>query len=250
MASKLDIKRAYRRRLRLESAGDSDPYWENVSFLLSADGLENGSQAIEDLSDGGAALTIADVSVDTSVAAVSSGSFSFGDTTTRSIYRASGAVDWLKKDEDWTIECFLRQNALTAHPIAGAWDWTTDSTGRSWVVYVDSAGKVTYYVTASNTTAAFIASSIACDTIDVFNHIVVQNNSDSIEIYVDGTLVNTPAPIGATPQTPGTPTFVVGGTHNEPTNGANGYMDQLRITKGVARYSDGYTVPTAPFPTQ
>jgi hypothetical protein len=34
------------------------------------------------------------------------------------------------------------------------------------------------------------------------------------------------------------------------TTSFHGYMDELRITKGVARYSADFAAPTAPFPSQ
>jgi hypothetical protein len=47
----------------------------------------------------------------------------------------------------------------------------------------------------------------------------------------------------------GTSRPIIGADGNSPTaNRLNGYVDDYRITKGVARYTSNFTPPTAPFP--
>lgn len=87
-------------------------------------------------------------------------------------------------------------------------------------------------------------------SIDTWYHIAVDRDaSNKFRIYVDGAMIGSataavtifdsaqPLRIGSNPS--------VGGSQF-----VNGYMDELRITKGVARYASdsGYTVPTAAFP--
>jgi hypothetical protein len=40
------------------------------------------------------------------------------------------------------------------------------------------------------------------------------------------------------------------GSYVAGTSSANGYLDDVRITKGYARYTSAFTPPTAPFPTR
>ncbi len=46
-------------------------------------------------------------------------------------------------------------------------------------------------------------------------------------------------------------TLKLGGLSGSPEgyNDLNGYMKGIRVTKGVARYTSNFTVPTGPFPT-
>jgi hypothetical protein len=62
--------------------------------------------------------------------------------------------------------------------------------------------------------------------------------------FLNGVLVNTQT-ISITSKDAGT-TFNIG-TNNNTGNYFNGYIDEVRITKGIARYTSNFTVPSAPF---
>lgn len=76
-------------------------------------------------------------------------------------------------------------------------------------------------------------------------HIAVDRNASNVlRLYVDGavhasatvasTFFNAPSGLG----------FGFSGNYN----GLDGYLDEVRITQGVARYNGAFTPPTAPFP--
>ena len=77
-----------------------------------------------------------------------------------------------------------------------------------------------------------------------WHHIAVTRSSGSVNIWLDGTSVASGTISGAVPTT-GT-TAKVGNYYNGTTNYSfNGYIEDLRITKGLARYTSNFTPPTA-----
>ena len=73
-------------------------------------------------------------------------------------------------------------------------------------------------------------------------------------LFVDGSVVASGANVFAYNLTePGDTNFAIGGRQASPVTDTvgsffNGYISNLRITKGVARYTENFDVPTAPFP--
>jgi hypothetical protein len=73
-------------------------------------------------------------------------------------------------------------------------------------------------------------------------------DNGSARAFVDGTQVGTTETFTA-------PVFTVvgvgvganGNQFNISSQSFNGYIDELRITKGIARYTANFTPPTAPF---
>jgi hypothetical protein len=81
-----------------------------------------------------------------------------------------------------------------------------------------------------------------------WNHVALVRNSGIVTVYLNGISITSftdSADLGATQ------ILTIGATSNATTQGLNGYIDEFRITKGVARYSGtNFAVPTTPFPTR
>lgn len=77
-----------------------------------------------------------------------------------------------------------------------------------------------------------------------WTHIAVQRRGSQISIYAGGSVISSTAS-GAFPNS--TETLVIGANSTKAAFFA-GYIQDLRITKGVARYSGTITPPTEPFP--
>ena len=80
-------------------------------------------------------------------------------------------------------------------------------------------------------------------TKNVWNHIAVSRSGSTIYAFVNGTLVYSGA---------NTTNYIAGplSIASIPTSAGNtvsGYVDDLRITKGVARYTSNFTAPTSAF---
>ena len=86
-------------------------------------------------------------------------------------------------------------------------------------------------------------------TINVWNHAaIVRESTTSIKLYINGILVDTEVipsdlPINNTSNIP----LYVGKTYrNSTSNCYQGYLDEFRISKGIARWTENFTPPTSP----
>jgi len=209
-----------------------DPYFESVSLLLHMDG-SNASTTFVDSSLGNLAVTAngnAQISTAQSKFGGSSGLFDGnGDYLTladSSIWDLSG---------DFTIEAWVKASATGFGPI-----FSTRNTGAAVnpVLYLWDTGVLAwYYNTAARITGT---TNIVGGN---FYHVAVCRSGDSTRLFVNGvqegaTYVNSD-------------TYVADGVWigSIPASNQhfNGYIDDLRVTKGVARYTSNFTPPTLPF---
>ena len=103
-----------------------------------------------------------------------------------------------------------------------------DNTTGRWAIY---------YGTSQSTHGSLVPS------IDTWYHVAYVRSSGTTKLYIDGTEI-----ISVADTTNYTDTnFTVGGWYSN-SYLLNGYIDDLRITKGVARYTAAFTPPTAAFP--
>jgi hypothetical protein len=110
-------------------------------------------------------------------------------------------------------------------------------------IYVNSSSQVSYVVSSADR----ITSASAFST-STWYHIAVARSGTSTKMFVNGTQVGSTYTdstnyLSASRR----PTIAING-FNETAAPLNGYIDDLRITKGVARYVVNFTPPTAAFP--
>jgi hypothetical protein len=105
-------------------------------------------------------------------------------------------------------------------------------------------GKIVVYT--GNPSAAVATDSGSTVNTSQWYHIAVVRNGSTITIYRDGVSVGSGT--SATAHNPSTAsTLIIGGGSNSGFNNYyfNGYIDDLRVTKGYARYTSNFTPPTS-----
>ncbi len=146
---------------------------------------------------------------------------------------------------DFTVEFWLRLNALPgAGPFFTLVDFRPEGTlgGAYGTTYLDgSTAVLTYYANSANQITGTGLST------GVWYHIALARSGTSTRLFLDGTQVgstytdSTNYANGASRPTIGTNAYIPSLGH------LNGYIDDLRITKGVARYTANFTPPAAAF---
>lgn len=184
-------------------------------------------------------VTVGNAQISTSVKKYGTGSMAF-----------DGSGDYLTQPTDsnfgygtgnFTIEFWLYLNATSDQTVVSN---LTSATSVNPHIYYGSTGGIKYY---TNNADRITGGSLSTST---WHHIAVCRSSGSTRLFVNGTQAGSTytdtnnygasAPLGVgTYWSAGAPVT---------TSTLNGYIDDLRITKGYARYTANFTPPTAAFP--
>lgn len=219
-----------------------DALYNNVSLLLHCNG-SNGSTTFTDYSQAPKTVTAngnAQVSTAQSKWGGSSGIFSSGGSLTLASDAAFGFGTG-----DLTIETWVY---LTSNAVSGGstiTDFRASLTGVPWTFFVANTGAGNYIATYLSTTPDVTSGSnyIALNT---WTHVAVTRASGVWRLFIAGVQVGTATnAIDLGSSKPVTIGNVVGGTGT--TANLPGHLDDLRITKGVARYTGTFTPPAAAF---
>lgn len=227
------------------SACPSDPHWANVSLLLHFDG-PHGSTSLVDSSTEAHGLTANGSAVIASISPFSGGTGLYlpSDNSTVSISGGSG-FDF--GTGDFTMELFLRPENYTTNSwaalIGGAnFPNLTDGGFR---LYVRSNAAVYFWrIEGSTSTPVNTTSTVSYQN---WQHIALVRQSNTYRLYINGTQSTSGTPAaGSIVSEPGGLILGSQSTGGQPYS-YRGYMDEVRITKGVARYTANFSPPTQPF---
>ena len=206
-----------------------DPDFASVSLLLHMNGT-NGSTTFTDSSSNAITVTGYFNAQISTAQSKFGGASAYFDGNNDHLLTASSLAPLQMGTGDFTVEAFIRPTSSVASYRA-LLALTSDSIDNFYIV----SGKLQWY--NSGTVAGTIA-------VDTWYHIAASRQGTSMRVFIDGALVNTST--NSNNITLGR--VVVGGPGALNGEWFQGWMDEVRITKGVARYTANFTPPTAPFP--
>lgn len=214
--------------------GEPDPNFANVSLLLHCDGT-NGSTTFTDNSPSPKTVT---VNGNTQISTAQS---KFGGASAL----FDGAGDYIDTPDnsdftfgtgDWTIEFFFRVTSFANTPTLI--DNRFGSYSSDLVIYNNTGNVFTLYLAGANRASS---SSLSTNT---WYHIAVSKASGTTRFFLDGVQQGS----NYTDSNNYAETKFRLGANLNGNNSLDGYMDEMRITKGVARYTANFTPPTVAFP--
>jgi len=184
--------------------------------------------------------TVGDAQIDTAVVKYGTGSMQFDETG--DYLKVPSTDDIALGTGDFTIEGWLY---IGTNPVGNGQGMFQISNG-----YLNSAvrgpaaglnngdGKwAIYYGTSQQTATA------AAPSINTWYHVAYVRNSSTTKLYIDGTEL-----ISVSDSTNYSDTYLTIGGWYSTSYLLNGFIDDFRITKGIARYTSSFTPPTAALP--
>lgn len=224
------------------AAGDSD--FGSVVLLLHGDG-SNGSTTIVDSSSLPKAVTASgNAAISTAQSKFGGASIAFDGTEDYLTIPASTDFDF--GSGDFTLELFFRTSQTTSYTcLVGRDNGAFTSGAYAILLNGPGSGYIQLWNASYSTSSVHLSSSTGGYNDDSWHHLAISRSGSTVKMFVDGVEKASSTWAGAIAAR--TLDLVVG---DDPgySRYFNGYIDDLRITKGVARYTADFTVPSAAFP--
>jgi hypothetical protein len=215
-----------------------DYNYAQVSLLLNGDGT-NGSQVFTDLSSSPKAITnIGSVTVNTTTKKFGTGSIAFSGSNYLTV-PCNPIFDF--GTGDFTLESWVY--VAPSATLQGLFDTRSGQTYTNYIWHFETGPKLCFWLSGTYCTTT---NNIPTNQ---WVHIATVRASGTIKHYVNGVVDNNtgfsqPGTINST-----NTTALIGRLWDTSAYYLNGYIDDFRITKGLARYTQNFTPPTAPLPT-
>jgi hypothetical protein len=230
---KLREAEAMRRAGTWPTATPADPNFSNVTLLMHMDGtgstFTDSSGTPKTITANGNATQSTAQSKFGGVSALFDGS---GD------YLSGATSDATRFPGDFTVEFWA---FVLVHKSFNVWFDCRSAVPSTagFAIASNSSGEMTLF-----TNNVFAITGSSAFTASQWTHFALVRSGSTITLYQGGQSVGTTT--NSTHFSDGT--LAVGISFADINHSVNGYIDELRITKGVARYTANFTPPTAAFP--
>ena len=214
----------------------------NTKLMLHCDGANGGTTFTDSTFSPKTVTVVGNTHTDTAVKKFGTASAEFDGTTDK--LTVASTADFNPYGVDFTVDFWVNVDSF-----AHTYDWligNSQANYSGWDIQLEqSGGKINFLVGNGssweiNTVSSGTGYAILTDT---WYHIAVVKNGTAWAMYVDGTSRATGTAAGHDY----TALLEMGGSTLFSGRDFDGYMDEVRISKGVARWTSNFTVPDAPY---
>ena len=221
----------------------SDPYYDKVSLLLPMTGSNNSTNIVDDSKHNHNVTLVGNVKVVSSESWFGNGSAVFDGTSDNLVIQNNSVFDLT--NQDWTIEAWIRPtgdwskyNAIISKRGNGG----SEGTDGDWELYLrQNNGGISFYSASSGGQQE----SSAVPVPNIWNHVAAVRNGRIITLYLNGISVLSFS--ADTLYTANRKVYV--GSWPNGNEYFTGNLSDVRVTKGVARYTSNFdprNLPQAP----
>lgn len=213
-----------------------DPHYANVSLLLHGDGADNGTVFTDNSPSPKTVTGYGNAKTSTAQSKFGGSSIFFDGNGDYLVSPSNSAFQF--GTGDFTIEAWVYIPTGISGSYAAICDIRSDPSGNGAVLFkLNSSRQLGYYgATETNTTATV--------PLSTWTHVAISRSSGTTRLFISGDLSATVAD--------GNNKLInscyIGRVYDNANPAFSGYIDDIRITKGVGRYVSSFTPPSAPHP--
>jgi len=227
---------------------DTDPYFASVKALLHCNGANNSTTFTDSSSINRTMTAQADAKISTAQSKFGGASAVFDGGADRVVSAAS--ADFVMGTSDFTVECWVYKTGGETYPrlvFFGSTGWNSND---SWGLLAGTAGNANKVILTSYKMGASDLIVSTTNLSAAWNHVAVTRESGVFKLWINGTQEGSNSSYtGTATEDSSTNYLSVGCSYNGGGGEAlAGYVDDIRITKGVARYTSSFTPPSSAFP--
>lgn len=216
------------------AAGPSDPYWSDVVALLYFNGVNGGTSFPDETS----MTWTVHGTIQTSTAAAKFGSSSMYPGTSTGYLTGASSANFGFGSGDFTIDGWVQGTATVAYKCL--FD-TGYSSGSGLAIFVASSSDTKIHIFMSG---SLVLSSTSSITTTGFDYFEVNRSAGTLRVFKNGILEASVA--NSTVLNSSAAPYI--GNNYALNNQFQIYLNEFRVTKGVARNTANYTPPTARAP--
>lgn len=229
----------------------SDPYFPDVSLLLPMEATATTNPFV-DFSRNSLSITVYAAVISTAQKKTRCSSGFFDGTVDFLSVAYNSAIDLIGSDftvEAWAYPTYYRSTNRFICAGGGAVAYNTTN-GIHWAFQILSGGQLNFQIkTAATSSSSASVSTVGTVSLNTWSHLAVSVEGTTAYLSINGVVES--FSLGALLRPSSNPTVEVASLPGENGSGFtaySGYIDDLRITKGIARFKTNFTPSTSPLP--